>query len=82
VALETSWTVIEGCLARWTPDMLDEPFRRDAGGRTHSHTRQSVLLRLITHDAYHAGEIALTLGIHGRPILDLWPPQRSDPPGT
>ena len=60
--------------------MLDEAFPRDVGtSQPQLHTRQSVLLRLITHDAYHAGEIALTLGMHGRPILDLWPPLRPDP---
>ena len=37
------------------------------------HTRQSMLLRLITHEAYHAGEIALIQGMHGRLALDLWP---------
>ncbi len=26
------------------------------------HTRQSVLYRILTHDAYHTGEISLTLG--------------------
>ena len=63
--------------------MLDEAFPRDVGARRPQlHTRQSVLLRLITHDAYHAGEIALTLGMHGRPILDLWPPLRPDPAET
>ena len=54
--------------------MLDETARREGRGRVQLHTRQSVLMRLITHDAYHAGEIALTLGIHGRDPLDLWPP--------
>jgi len=29
------------------------------------HTRQSVLMRIITHEAYHCGEISLTLGKNG-----------------
>lgn len=74
-ALETSWRIVDECLDRWTPAMLDEAFPRVMGSRTQSHTRQSVLMRLITHDAYHAGEIALLQGMHGRPQLDLWPPQ-------
>ena len=37
------------------------------------HTRQSILLRLLSHDAYHAGEISQTLGIAGLPQIDLWP---------
>ena len=80
-ALESTSEVIDGCLARWNPAMLHESFPRDVGAsQPQLHTRQSVLLRLITHDAYHAGEIALTLGMHGRPILDLWPPLRREPP--
>lgn len=80
-ALESTSNVIDGCLARWTRAMLHEAFPRDVGAsQPQLHTRQSVLLRLITHDAYHAGEIALTLGMHGRPILDLWPQRRPEPP--
>jgi hypothetical protein len=36
------------------------------------HTRQSVLYRLLTHDAYHTGEISLTLGSAGLGAVDLW----------
>lgn len=42
------------------------------------HTRQSVLMRLITHEAYHSGELALTLGGHGlggtspNDPIDMW----------
>lgn len=75
LAWESSWAVVQGCLNRWTPAMLDEVFRREGRTGPQLHTRQSVLLRLITHEAYHAGEIALIQGIHGRPPLDLWPPR-------
>jgi hypothetical protein len=27
-----------------------------------------------THQAYHVGEIVIIQGIHGRPQIDLWPP--------
>ena len=36
------------------------------------HTRQSVLFRLVTHDAYHTGEMSLDLGSHGLGEIDLW----------
>lgn len=72
-AFESSWRIIQGCLERWTPAMLDEAVRRQTQRGVQLHTRQSVLMRLITHDAYHAGEIALTLGIHGREVIDMWP---------
>ncbi len=33
---------------------------------------QSVLFRLVTHDAYHTSEISLTLGSAGLGAIDLW----------
>ena len=73
-AFDTSWTIVAGCLERWTPELLDEPIAVETPRGTVHYTRQSILLRLITHDAYHAGEIALIQGAHGRPQIDLWPP--------
>jgi uncharacterized damage-inducible protein DinB len=72
-AWESTWGVIQGCLDRWTPDSLVEVVRREGRSGIEEHSRQSILLRLITHEAYHGGEIALIEGIHGRPQLDLWP---------
>jgi uncharacterized damage-inducible protein DinB len=68
-AWESSWRVVDGCLERWTPAMLAETVRR---GRQ-VHSRHSILLRLFSHEAYHAGEISLTLARHGRQPIDLWP---------
>ena len=70
-ALESTWRIIADCLERWTPDMLSERFERQAA-KTQVHTRQSVLLRLLSHDAYHSGELSQTLDIHGLPQIDLW----------
>lgn len=72
-AYESSWRIIEACLGRWTPAMLDETFERQGRSGLQRHSRQSILLRLINHDAYHAGEISLTLGANGREPIDLWP---------
>jgi len=71
-ALESSWNIVERCLATWTPDTLPHEARRTRGNEVRIHTRQSVLMRLITHDAYHSGEISLTLGSHGLGEIDLW----------
>jgi len=71
-ALETTWRIVAGSLERWRPDMLSEQFERRVGNKTQVHTRQSVLLRLLSHDAYHSGELSQTLGIHGLPQIDLW----------
>jgi uncharacterized damage-inducible protein DinB len=72
LALESSWAIVARCLDEWTPAMLDVEFERERDGKTQVHTRQSILMRLITHDASHAGEISQILGMHGAGELDLW----------
>lgn len=73
-ALETTWAIVEGCLDRWTADMLDEVVERRSAGSIQLHSRASILQRMLTHDAYHCGELSQTLGIHGLPQIDLWRP--------
>jgi uncharacterized damage-inducible protein DinB len=75
IALDSTWRLIEGCLDRWTPDMLGDEFHREYDGRDQVHTRGSILQRIFSHDAYHCGELSQTLGIAGLPQIDLW---RSD----
>ena len=76
-ALDSSWAVVADCLERWTPAMLAEDVERSYGGTTSRHTRMSILNRLLSHDAFHAGEISQLLGAAGLPGIDLW---RRDPP--
>ncbi len=71
-ALQSTWTIVEDCLNRWTPEMLQDEFPREISGKVQRHSRQSVLMRLITHDAYHCGEIAQALGMHGLKEVDIW----------
>lgn len=77
-ALRSSWRIVERALETWTPGSLAETVRRPRGERVQIHTRQSIVWRLITHDAFHAGEISLTLGAHGlggsspNGAIDLW----------
>ncbi len=73
-AWTATWSIVEEALSGWTPAMLDEVVGRSRGAASEHFTRRSLLLRLITHEAYHVGEIALIQGIHGRPQIDLWPP--------
>jgi uncharacterized damage-inducible protein DinB len=73
-ALETTWAIIDGCLDRWTPAMLEETFERSYGDERQVHSRSSVLQRLFSHEAYHCGELSQTLGIAGLPQIDLWRP--------
>ena len=71
-ALESTDAIIERVLDTWTPDDLDVPFERRYRDTVQVHTRGSVLLRLLSHDAFHAGEISQLLGLHGLPAIDLW----------
>jgi hypothetical protein len=73
-ALDSTFALIEGCLDRWTLEMLGDEIRREYDGSVQLHTRGSILQRLFSHDAYHCGELSQTLGIAGLPQIDLWSP--------
>ncbi|MBA2718166.1 MAG: DinB family protein [Chloroflexi bacterium] len=75
MALDTTWAVVDGVLDRWTPEQLEETVERRYAGKVIVHSRSSILQRMLTHEAYHCGELSQTLGIHGLPQIDLW---RSD----
>jgi uncharacterized damage-inducible protein DinB len=72
MALETTFGIVEACLDRWTPAMLEEVAERYYGDQRQLHSRASILQRLLTHEAWHAGELSQTLGIQGLPQVDLW----------
>ena len=71
-ALDATFAIVEGCLDRWTIDMLGDEIERHYGGTVQVHTRSSILQRLLTHEAWHEGELSQTLGIRGLEQLDLW----------
>jgi uncharacterized damage-inducible protein DinB len=71
-ALDSSFSIVESCLDRWTLDMLDEELRRPEWDDSWVHTRGSVLQRVFSHDVYHCGELSQTLGVAGLPQIDLW----------
>jgi uncharacterized damage-inducible protein DinB len=73
-ALDSTWAIVDGCLDRWTPEMLDKNVERRYADQLQVHSRASILQRLLTHEAYHCGELSQTLGIHGLPQIDLWRP--------
>jgi hypothetical protein len=75
-AFESTWRICEGVMRRWTPDSLDVAARRESARRPPEvHTRQSILLRMISHEAYHLGEVNLVLGSNGREPINPWPPE-------
>ncbi len=72
-ALDASWAVVASCLERWTPAMAGDVIeRRSSSGVLERHTRLSILNRLLSHDAFHAGEISQLLGVARLPEIDLW----------
>ncbi len=71
-AFESTDAIIERILDTWTPGDLEVPFERRYRDTVQVHTRRSVLLRLLSHDAFHAGEISQLLGLNGLPPIDLW----------
>jgi uncharacterized damage-inducible protein DinB len=76
-ALDSSWEVVRDCLERWSIDDLDRTASRARDdGTIQRHSRASVLNRMCSHDAFHAGEISQLLGLHGLGSIDLWVRER------
>jgi uncharacterized damage-inducible protein DinB len=69
--LTETWTMIEDCLNRWTPDNLTDPFVRHRPDRDVTRTRGWVIWHVLEHDIHHGAELFLTLGIHGLPTPDM-----------
>jgi hypothetical protein len=73
-ALDSTFAIVDGVLDRWTPEMLGQEFERYYRDQRQLHSRTSVLQRLLTHDAYHVGELTQTMGIHHLPEIYIWRP--------
>jgi uncharacterized damage-inducible protein DinB len=71
-AIESSGAIVDRCLDEWTIEMLSVAFTRVRNGELQQHTRASVLTRILTHDAFHVGEVSLLLGSLGSASLDPW----------
>ena len=71
-ALDSSFRIVEGCLDRWTPEMLDEVVRRPDYGPGWEHSRGWIIQRVFSHDVYHSAELNEALGMAGLPQIDLW----------
>lgn len=74
----STWRIVLACLDRWTPAMLDDGAVRVGRRGPEVHSRRSVIVRLVSHEAFHVGEVTAALAAAGRPPLDLWP--ASPPP--
>jgi uncharacterized damage-inducible protein DinB len=66
-ALTRTWTMVDDCLRRWSPEDLDVTIERPS----RTHHRGWVVWHVLEHDIHHGGEISQILGSHGLPVLDL-----------
>ena len=69
--LETTWSLLQSSLARWTPADLDFVFEGMRDGEVRRYTRQWVIWHVIEHDLHHGGEVSLVLGMYGLAAPDL-----------
>ena len=76
-ALEATFAIIDAALDRWTPEMMGDSVERSYGDVRQIHSRTSILQRLLTHEAYHGGELAIALGSHQLDPTYIW---RADDP--
>lgn len=71
-ALDSTFNIVEGCLDRWSLEMLDEEIRRPDFGPEWVHLRGSVIQRVFSHDVWHCAELNEMLRRAGLPLIDLW----------
>ena len=70
--LTSTFAIVDHVLDTWTVEMLDEQVDRQRGEVLQRHTRGSILQRMLTHDAFHIGEVSQTLGANGIDAADIW----------
>ena len=79
-AIDSTWRVVERWLSDWPASRLTDVVSRPRfDGGTQWQTHQSLLVRMLSHDGFHAGEISVILGMHGRGEIDLWRGIEVDP---
>jgi hypothetical protein len=71
-ALDSTFRIVEGCLDRWTFDMLGETIRHPEWPGSRPRARTSIIQRVFTHDISHIAELNETLGNAGLRQIDLW----------
>ena len=72
--LETTWSLIDSCLRRWSWSDLHEEFVRptpNAAGERPRRSRLWILWHVAEHDVHHGGEISFSLGMHRLPGIEL-----------
>ncbi len=69
--LETTWQGMQDAIRGWSPEEWQQTYAGEDDSEPAVFTRHWVIWHLIEHDLHHGGEIALTLGMHGVPAVDL-----------
>lgn len=69
--LRSTWSLIQDCLARWTPADYAQTFTREWQGNEYVRTHGWVIWHLLEHDLHHGGEISLILGMHSLIAVDI-----------
>ena len=70
--LDSTFRIVDGCLDRWTLEMLAEVIRRPDFGEDWVHRRGAVIHRVYSHDVYHCAELNEALGIAGLAQVNLF----------
>jgi hypothetical protein len=71
-ALDSTFRIVEGCLDRWTIEMLDEELSHPEWPGSWTYLRGSVIQRVFAHDIWHCAEVNEVLTRDGLPQIDLW----------
>lgn len=69
--LDETWSFIEACLQRWTPEECAVTFPDEWDGQVYQVSRSWVIYHVMEHDLHHGGEVSLILGMNGLQSLDL-----------
>ena len=69
--LKDTWSFIEACLQRWSPEECAQTFPDEWDGKVYELSRSWVIYHVMEHDMHHGGEVSLFLGMHGLDALDL-----------
>ena len=72
VALTSTFAIVDGVLAHWTFEQLDDVLSQPDWGDDWVHTRGAVVDRVYTHDVWHAAEANEILTAQGLPGFDIW----------
>jgi hypothetical protein len=71
-ALTSTFRIVEACLDRWTPAMLDEVIRPDDWGADPPKSRGEIISRVFAHDVSHITELNEAFGNASLIQVDLW----------